>query len=251
MLRGLTVSGSCFAEHLSHYVELSESEKTALARLEERERAMERGEFLQREGDAVEESYIVKHGRLMGYVVLEGGSRQILRHYYAGDTLAASNTIYRTACETIVAIDAAVVCPIDKDGLRALLEEHPRVAAVLFALNQAERVTLTDRLASIGRTPAKARIAAVLLDVVFRLRLMKNDRIDEFDPRMTQEELGDATGLTSVHVNRMMRELVEDGLITRDGPTITIVDEPGLCELAHYQDRFADLDFSWLPAARN
>ncbi|TXC73644.1 Crp/Fnr family transcriptional regulator [Sphingorhabdus soli] len=245
------MSGSCFAEHLSHFVALSESERTSLARLEERERAMKRGEFLQREGDEVEETYIVKHGRLMGYVVLDGGSRQILRHYYAGDTLAASNTIYRNACETIVAIDDAVVCPIDKDGVRGLLEEHPRVAAVLFALNQAERVTLTDRLASIGRTPAKARIAAILLDVLFRLRLMKNQKITEFDPRMTQEEMGDATGLTSVHVNRMMRELDEDGLIKRDGSTITVIDEPGLCDLAHYQDRFADLDFSWLPAARS
>jgi len=245
------VSGSCFAEHLSHYVELSESERTALARLEERERPMERGEFLQREGDAVDETYVVKHGRLMGYVVLDGGSRQILRHYYTGDALAASNTIYRKACETIVAIDDVIVCPIDKDGLRALLEEHPRVAAVLFALNQAERVTLTDRLASIGRTPAKARIAAILLDVLFRLRVMKNEKITKFEPRMTQEEMGDATGLTSVHVNRMMRELDEDGLIERNGSTITILDEPAMCELAHYQDRFADLDFSWLPAARS
>lgn len=245
------MSGSCFAEHLSHYVALSDAERTALARLEERERTMRRGEFLQREGDAVEETYVVKHGRLMGYVVLGDGSRQILRHYYAGDALAAGNTIYRRACETIVAIDDVIVCPFDKDGLRALLEEHPRVAAVLFALNQAERVTLTDRLASIGRTPAKARVAAILLDVLFRMRVMKNQEIDQFDPRMTQEEMGDATGLTSVHVNRMMRELVEDGLITREGSLVTVVDQARMGELAHYQNRFADLDFSWLPAARS
>lgn len=245
------MSGSCFAEHLGHYVSLSDSERTALARLEERERPMQRGEFLQREGEAVEETYIVKHGRLMGYVVLDGGSRQILRHYYAGDSLGASNTIYRNACETIVAIEDAIVCPFDKDGLRGLLEEHPRVAAVLFALNQAERVTLTDRLASIGRTPAKSRIAAILLDVLFRLRVMKNEKIVEFDPRMTQEELGDATGLTSVHVNRMMRELVEDGLIAREGSRVTVIDEARMCDLANYRDRFADLDFSWLPAARS
>lgn len=245
------MSGSCFAEHLSHYVDLSDAERAALARLEERERKLPRGEFLQREGDAVDETYVVKHGRLMGYVVLDDGSRQILRHYYAGDSVGTSNTIYRHACETIVAIEDVTVCPFDKDGLRGLLEEHPRVAAVLFALNQAERVTLTDRLASIGRTPAKARVAAILLDILFRLRIMRDEKVEEFHPRMTQEELGDATGLTSVHVNRMMRELVEDGLIVRKGALIKVVDEARMREMANYQNRFADLDFSWLPSARS
>lgn len=243
--------GSCFAEHLSHYVALSEAERDALARLEEHERRLKRGEILQRAGDAVNEMYVLRHGRMMSYIVLGDGSRQILRHYYAGDTVAASNTIHRIASESIVAIDDVTVCPFDKDGLRALLDAHPRVAAVLFALNQAERVALTDRLASIGRTPAKSRIAAVLLDVLVRLRTMRDDpAMDVFDPRMTQEELGDATGLTSVHVNRMLREIAEDGLIERKGATIRVVDEPRMREVAHYIDRFADLDFSWLPAAK-
>jgi len=245
------MSGSCFAEYLSHYVALTEVERAALARLEENKRDMKRGDILQREGDPADEIYVVNHGRLMSYVHVDDGSRQILRLYYAGDSVGTGNAIYSTACETIVATEDAIICPFEKDALKTLLGEHPRVAALLFALNQAERVALTDRLASIGRTSAKSRVAAVLLDILQRLRIMTGDAIESFDPRLTQEELGDATGLTSVHVNRMLRELTEEKVISRKGSMVRVIDEARMREVANYIDRFADLDFSWLPAARN
>ena len=105
------------------------------------------------------------------------------------------------------------------------MEEQPRVATLMFLLSQAERSALTDRLASLGRTSAKARLAAFLLDMADRLRLMDDAVIDRFDLRLTQEEIGDATGLTSVHVNRMFRELEREGLIGRENGNIILKDE--------------------------
>ena len=67
---------------------------------------------------------------------------------------------------------------------------------------------------------------------------------------LTQEEIGDATGLTAVHVNRMLRQLEEDGMIARDSGRLTLVNEPALAREANYVDRFDGLDLSWLPASR-
>ena len=68
--------------------------------------------------------------------------------------------------------------------------------------------------------------------------------------RDAQEEIGDATGLTAVHVNRMLRQLEDDGLISREAGRVTFLNEAGLGRVANYTDRFSGIDLSWLPAAR-
>jgi DNA-binding Lrp family transcriptional regulator len=72
----------------------------------------------------------------------------------------------------------------------------------------------------------------------------------EFAIPLTQEDIGDATGLTSVHVNRMMRVLADDGLIERSGNVVRLIDEKRLAEQSGFIDRFDRLDTSWLPDAR-
>lgn len=243
------MTGSCFAERLEKYIPLNEAERRALARLEESQRKVKRGVIIQRTNEPVNELFVLRHGRVMSYIILPDGSRQILRVYFPGDFIGSASTIYSKAPESLVALADSVLCPFDKAGLRVLLEEYPRVAALMFVLSQTERVALTDRLASLGRTSAKARVAAFLLDIVHRLRVMNDDVTDTFDLKLTQEEIGDAVGLTSVHVNRMVRQMETEGLIARSDGLYTILDEKKLTEIGHYTDRYSDLNLDWLPSA--
>lgn len=243
------MTGSCFAERLEKHIPLNEAERRALARLEESQRKVKRGAIIQRTNEPVTELFVLRHGRVMSYIILPDGSRQILRVYFPGDFIGSASTIYSKAPESLVALADSVLCPFDKAGLRVLLEEYPRVAALMFVLSQTERVALTDRLASLGRTSAKARVAAFLLDIVHRLRVMDDDITDTFDLKLTQEEIGDAVGLTSVHVNRMIRQMETEGLIARSDGRFTILDEKKLTEIGHYTDRYSDLNLDWLPAA--
>jgi CRP/FNR family transcriptional regulator, anaerobic regulatory protein len=247
--KGARVTGSCFAERLEKHTPLSQAERGALARLEENQRKVKRGVIIQRANDPVSELFVLRHGRVMSYVIMPDGSRQILRIFFPGDFIGSASTIYSKAPESLVALSDSVLCPFDKAGLRVLLEEYPRVAALMFVLSQTERVALTDRLASLGRTSAKARVAAFLLDIVHRLRAMDDNITDTFDLKLTQEEIGDAIGLTSVHVNRMIRQMETEGLIQRSNGSITLLDEKALAEIGHYTDRYTDIDLTWLPAA--
>ncbi|MDP1109108.1 hypothetical protein, partial [Klebsiella pneumoniae] len=79
-----------------------------------------------------------------------------------------------------------------------LTAAHPRVAGLIYIVSQIERVSLTDRLASLGRTSAKARVGALLLELRNRQRTTDKSIVDEFTLGLTQEEIGDATGLTAV-----------------------------------------------------
>jgi len=241
------VAISCFADKLARHVPLSDAERTALTRLEEAPRKVKKGGMIQRVNESVSELFVLREGRVMSFVILPDGSRQILRIYFPGDFLGSAAAIYSKAPESLVALSDAVVCPFDKPSLRRLLEEHPRVAALLFLLANAERVAMTDRLASLGRTSAKARVASFLLDMYDRLRVTDGEIEDSFDLRLTQEEIGDSIGLTSVHVNRMVRQMEQEGLISRANGRITLKDIPRLEEIGHYTDRQQDMDLDWLP----
>ncbi|PZU58927.1 MAG: transcriptional regulator [Sphingobium sp.] len=234
---------------MEKHLALTPAEKKALARLEENQRKVRRGGMIQRANEPVTELFVLRAGRVMSFVILPDGSRQILRVFFPGDFIGSASTVYGKAPESLIALTDATLCPFDKHALRILLDEHPRVAALMFVLSQTERVALTDRLASLGRASAKARVAAFLLDIIDRLRMMDDDVTDTFELKLTQEEIGDATGLTSVHVNRMIRQMENEKLIARSNGAITLLDERALQEIGHYTNRYTDLDLDWLPAA--
>lgn len=243
----LRVPGSCFADRLNDLVALTDTEYRALERLEERERHLRRGATLQRENDRVSELFVLRSGRMMSSVLLDDGSRQILRIHSSGDLLAVSNLIYNHAPETITALADCTVAPFERAALSALLVAHPRLAALILVYNQIERVALTDRLAALGRTSAKARVAAVLLEMRNRAEKLHRSPDGSFVLGLTQEEIGDATGLTAVHVNRMLRQLEDEGLIARAAGRVRFRDEPGLARSANFIDRYARLELGWLP----
>ncbi|MBX3593157.1 MAG: Crp/Fnr family transcriptional regulator [Sphingomonas sp.] len=231
-------------------IELTSTERSALEQLEERQRHIRRGAILQRENEPGDELYILRKGLMMSYVLLDDGSRQILRFLFPGDMLGVSTIIYRESPETLCALSDCVVCPFDRNAFAQLLTAHPRLSALILVFSQIERVALTDRLAALGRTSAKARVAALLLDLRNRLRSTDKSIDKVFALGLTQEEIGDATGLTAVHVNRMLRQLEEEKLIARESGRVTLIDARALARAANYVNRYESLDLSWLPAPR-
>ena len=108
---------------------------------------------------------------------------------------------------------------------------------------------LMERLASIGRTSAASRIAALILEL--RTRLRRNDpTIENVVPvPLTQEDIGDMTGLTPVYVNRTLRQLRTSGIATWRRGVITIDDRDALAVLAALPQS-PERDTSWIPSRR-
>ena len=155
------MAGSCFADRLAKHVPLSDVEKKALARLEENPRRVKRGAMIQRVNETVTELFVLRHGRVMSFVILPDGSRQILRFLFPGDLIATPALVYRSAPETLMALTESTVAIIDRAQIAALIVDHPRIAGLLLVRDQIERVALTDRMANLGRGSAKARISGV------------------------------------------------------------------------------------------
>ncbi len=136
---------------------------------------------------------------------------------------------------------------IDPAAFGRLFAGEPRLAALLYVEAQAERIALSDRLTSLGRHSARGRVAALLLWIADRLRAVDPAMGNSFTLPMTQEEIGDATGLTGVHVNRTLRALEDDGLIARTRTSLELRDPGQLARLAHRPVRIERVLPGWLP----
>jgi CRP-like cAMP-binding protein len=243
------LSGSCLAERLSHYVRLSAGERDSLERLEEQDRSIRRGTIIISENERPRELFIVRSGWVHSSVILGNGSRQIMRFHFQGDILGLPLLAFADSPETVTAVTDAILCPFSRERLAAIIAEHPRIAALLLGLAVADRVSLADRLASIGRTSARARVSSLLCELFARMRRLGTPHDEPIQVPLTQEEIGDATGLTAVHVNRMMRGIVEEGLIERNGSMIRLLDEKRLSAEANFVDR-TGIETGWLPQSR-
>ena len=238
---------SCLADALAGLAPLSTAERAALARLEEREKPVRRGTLILRENDRLAEMFVIRRGGMMSYALLADGSRQIMGFHFAGDLLGTAALAYRDSPLSIVALGDCVICPIDRGALTQVMLDHPRVGVLIAALGEIERAALTDRLAGVGRTSARSRVSALLLLIRDRLRTLDKSIGQTFVLGLTQEEIGDATGLTAVHVNRMLRQIEADGLIAREGGRITLLREKALVAEANYVNRYEGIDLDWLP----
>ena len=85
-----------------------------------------------------------------------------------------------------------------------------------------------------GRRPADRQMAHLFCELFVRLDSVGLTNGTSFDFPLTQEELGDTLGVSTVHVNRMLQQLREDGLITLKGKTLTILDLERLKEFADF-----------------
>ena len=108
---------------------------------------------------------------------------------------------------------------------------------------------MSDRLTSIGRTGAVDRLSTLLLDMLARLRTTAGGVVDSFELPLTQADIGDAVGLTKVHVNRTIREMERRDLIERNGKRIKIKNEAALVAAVGFIDRYHEIATDWLPLA--
>lgn len=233
------------------YGDLNDAELRAVAALADEPRRYARNQVIRSEGRVGDGFFLLFEGWAAASVSLPDGGRQILKVHLPGDALGTPSMSVALTAETLTALTPAVVCSVSFERFGRLVDAHPRVAAFFLLSVQRERVALMDQLASMGRTSAECRLAALLVDLIERLEPLGLVDGDRFTACLTQDEMGDVLGLTGVHINRTMRELEHRGLIARERQCITVLDRPGLVRLAARPQRDLRADLGWLPTARS
>lgn len=233
------------AERVARRIEPDAAESAFLRSLEANLAKIARGHLIARDGEPSHYAFVLRQGWAMSLTRFPDGSFQVRRLHFPGDPLAMPSLAMRHYTEDIEALTDCEIAVFPKAALAEVFR-FPRLAAILYMFAQAERVTLGDRLASLGHDRGEARIAFLLIDILHRLRSGDPRIRGSFDMHLTREQIAHVTGMTPVHASRMWSELISKGLISCVGHHVTIVAEERLAQLAHYADRDADFDLDWL-----
>lgn len=209
---------SPLARKLGAFVALSETELAALNRLHQRRRTFVPGLDLVQQGQTDSAAYILASGWVCSYKILPNGLRQVVDFQIPGDFLGLRSVLLQTSdhcIEPITTIEASEVLAAE---LLDTFANTPRLAtAVLWAASRDEAMVV-EHLIGIGRRGAAERVGHFLLEMGSRLALVGMGDKTGYASPLSQYHLADALGLSAVHVNRVLRQLREDGLVTfRDG----------------------------------
>ncbi len=228
------------ARKLGNFVALSDVELEVLDGLHRRRRNFAAGRDLMLEGQPNQAAYILAEGWVCSYKLLRDGTRQIVDVQIPGDFLGLRSVLLRTADHNIEPVTAIEASEVLESDLLQVFETTPRLAtAVLWAASRDEAMVV-EHLVGIGRRDALERTAHFLLELTARLTLVGRGTRAGFACPLTQYHLGDALGLTAVHVNRVLRELRETGLLTFQKGQVTIQNFDGLIDLAEFDRAYLD-----------
>ncbi len=166
-----------------------------------------------------------------------------------GDVLDLQNLFLNVSDHSVQALTRLTVIDVAKDRLQNLILTHPRIGAAMWIDGLIEASIYREWVLNVGRRDARARIAHILCEFAVRMKAAGIAEDDGYHLPMTQEQLGDAVGLTSVHVNRTLRTLVADGLVRFDRRNLSILDWDRILEVGEFSSLYLHLDQALLPRA--
>jgi CRP-like cAMP-binding protein len=238
----LAIQDSPFARKLAAFVRLSHHDLSVMSELYGRRRRFAAGMDMIHQGQSDQCAYVLASGWAYSYKILPSGSRQIVDFQIPGDFLGLRSVLFRTSDHNVEPITAVQASEVKRRDLLDAFANNPRLAtAVLWAASRDEAMVV-EHLVDLGRRSATERMAHFLLELGARLRLIGAADKKGFDCPLSQYLLADALGLSAVHVNRVLRELREDGLVTFQKGRVTFDDYDAMIEFCSFDRGYLDHD---------
>ncbi len=201
------------------------------------------------EGESHDFIYTLYSGWAILYkTVSNTGKRQILRFLLPGDLIG-----YQTSQGGIISYSAAtvtesVLCTFPRNNLKEMLKDNHEMALRLLNMESRNMSLCQNHLMAAGRKTAKASVAFVLLELFYRAQYQNKNSFyvssQSIEFPITQEDIGDAVGLTNVHVNRVIKALMDEKLIQCHKKHLSILNEKKLSDLAEFTPDMISPDIS-------
>lgn len=182
--------------------------------------------------------YTLFNGWMAMYQTSRSGRRQILRFALPGDFLGFQANSKGIISHSVSAISESIVCAFPRDSLIDLFEKQPALALRLATMESRDMSLCQHHQAFSSSKDAHESIAFLLLELFHRTQLQMRHNYDPVTNSIafpvTQEDIGDAVGLTSIHVNRVMRQFRKLGLIECNRKKLQILGEEKLAEIGEF-----------------
>jgi CRP-like cAMP-binding protein len=229
-------------EKLVYRADLNSEERAAIMALPFTLRTVERGQYIVRERDLATHSCLMLLGYSVRSKVVATGDRQIVAIHMKGEMVDLQNSMLKVADHSVQMLTAGKVAFIPREEIIRLTLERQRVGHAMWIDTLVDASIFREWIANIGRRDARTRVAHLLCEFAVRLRLAGLGQGSFYELPMTQEQLADATGLTSVHINRTLKTLEKEGLIERPNPrAILLGDWRRIAEVGDFDSNYLHL----------
>jgi CRP-like cAMP-binding protein len=203
-----------------------------------RVRTLEPQSYILREGDLPDRCAVLLSGFAFRHKLTGEGARQIMALHIPGEALDFQNMFLEESDHNVQMLTRGVVAEIPREPLEKLVLENPNIGRAILVFTLVEASIFREWVLNIGRRDARSRIAHLLWEFAYRMNVQGLNPSGIYELPMTQEQLADATGLTPVHVNRVLQSLQRDGLIERERRILRFVDWDGMREVGDFNARY-------------
>jgi CRP-like cAMP-binding protein len=231
--------------------EFTQDDREAIFALPFSRRRLDAGQYIVWDGDKPQNSCLLLSGYAYRHKHAGNGGRQILSFHMKGDLVDLQNSLLGTADHNVQMLTPGEVAVIPVDAVRDLAFKHPSVGMAMWYETLVEGSVFREWVLNIGRRDARTRIAHLLCEFAMRLETADLGQQTAYELPITQEQLADAVALTSVHVNRTLMKLEDEGLIQRSKRVISITDWKALVKVADFEPRYLHLERPGRPGSQS
>ena len=194
-----------------------------------------------REGDEPTHCCLLVSGFAMRTKLVGDGGRQIVNFHISGDMVDLQNSMLGVADHNVQALTRIEAAFIPREAIVDIAFGRPAVGKALWIETLVEGAIQREWVANVGRRKSISRLAHLLCEFAYRLDAVGIGPECQYTLPMTQEQLADATGLTPVHVNRVLKTLDEMGLVQKLKGSVQIHDFAGLADIGDFRPTYLHL----------
>jgi CRP-like cAMP-binding protein len=227
-----------FVEKLSSLADLTASDVAALEAATAKPHRYAARKDLIREGDETGPMFVVLEGWLCRYKILPNGTRQIMAFLMPGDACDLNVRLLEEMDHSIQAITPASVATVTRNGMQTMMGEHPNIARAMYTAQLVDEGIMRAWIVSMGRRSSTERVAHLMCELYLRARNIGLTHGDEFALPLSQLVLADALGMTSVHINRVLKVLRLTGAMALSRGSVTIMDPAKLVNIAGFDENY-------------
>ncbi len=217
---------------------LTSEDAEAVRRLPVIVRWFQADQVIVRDGDRPSECCLVIEGFCHRSKTIADGGRQILSVHIPGEIPDLQSLHLAVMDHDLTTMSDCRLGFISHSALRETLRSRPVLAELLWRDTLIDAAMFRDWIVNVGQRPAVSRVAHMLVEIRERLRAIGRTQGPGFALPMTQERIAEAMGISSVHANRVIRVLREDGILDLNRGQVTVLDERRLQKLADFDRRY-------------
>jgi CRP-like cAMP-binding protein len=192
--------------------------------------------------ERVDHSCLVVHGLVGRFGQNSDGARQITCLHIPGDMADLPSVVSPKSGWGLSALTGTTILRISHADLRRLAAKHPGIAEAFWRDCVGDGSIFSEWVVNVGRRNALSRMAHLLCELAIRCERAGQGNRREFQLPITQADLGDATGLTSVHVNRTLKELRARSIVEARAGTVTVHDWDQMVAVGDFDPAYMLLD---------